>query len=232
MSIVKDKIFSPIKGRISKYLEIQGISKEKFYDSVGLAAANFKGEGARSELGGEKIAKILTTYPNLSANWLLTGEGEMLRDYGDAIQAKKYIGQNIDPSIKEIPLIHSFAAAGFGSLDFQVREQDVKEYYVIPKFRHRKVDFMIEVTGSSMYPKYASGDVIACTIIRESQFIQWNKCHVIATREQGLLVKRIREGRDSDHILAVSDNKEYPPFEVPKKEVKGIALVIGVIRLD
>lgn len=131
-----------------------------------------------------------------------------------------------------IPLVSITAIAGFGSADFSIQQSDVKAMYVVPKFDGRKVDFMIEVHGSSMYPKYSSGDVVACTIIKESSFIQWNKVHVIATREQGILVKRLKEGDTPDTLLAVSDNADYPPFLIPKSEITGMALVVGVIRLE
>lgn len=133
---------------------------------------------------------------------------------------------------KPIPLVDAFAAAGFGNNDFTISEQDVKEYYVIPKFRYRHVDFMIEVSGLSMYPHFNSGDIIACSILRNTGFIQWNKCHVIATREQGILVKRIMPGEDKKHLRAISDNKEYPPFDIPVDEVTGIAVVIGSVSLE
>ncbi|GHT68288.1 hypothetical protein FACS189452_07660 [Bacteroidia bacterium] len=44
--------------------------------------------------------------------------------------------------------------AGFGNEVFGFTERDVKEYYQVPKFSTLKVDFMIEVYGSSMQPKY------------------------------------------------------------------------------
>ena len=50
-----------------------------------------------------------------------------------------------------IPLVTRKAAAGFGNGDFSIEEADVKEYYVIPKFKYCHVDFMIEVSGLSMY---------------------------------------------------------------------------------
>ncbi|HBL74284.1 MAG: hypothetical protein A2W90_18190 [Bacteroidetes bacterium GWF2_42_66] len=132
----------------------------------------------------------------------------------------------------QIPLVSIAAVAGFGNAEFTIQERDVKDYYVIPKFNDRRIDFMIEVCGSSMYPKYNSGDVVACTIIRESKFIQWNKVHVIGTKEQGILVKRIKKGENDNHLLLVSDNKDYDPFSIGIDEITGIALVVGVIRLE
>lgn len=74
----KVKILSEIKRRIFEYLKVRGISKASFYEASGISASNFKGAGASSELGGDKIAKILTLYEDLNADWLLTGRGEIL----------------------------------------------------------------------------------------------------------------------------------------------------------
>ena len=74
----KVKILSEIKRRIFEYLKIKGISKTSFYEASGIASSNFKGAGATSELGGDKIAKVLTLYEDLNADWLLTGRGEIL----------------------------------------------------------------------------------------------------------------------------------------------------------
>lgn len=80
MSSKMDKIFSPIKGRVIEYIDYLGITKEYFYETTGLHASNFKGKGGLSELGGDKIAKILTVFNKLSSKWLLTGEGPIEDD--------------------------------------------------------------------------------------------------------------------------------------------------------
>lgn len=180
-------------------------------------------------------------------DWLLTGEGNMLKSSNtisspstpqtpvkphheqEAIPLAEINGSsNINP----IPLVTETAAAGFGSEFFSIAEKDVKEYYVIPKFRFCHVDFMIEVSGLSMYPHFNPGDVIACTILNDRKFLQWNKCHVIATREQGLLVKRLMPSEHEGCLTAVSDNKDYPPFDIPVEEITGIALVVGSVSLE
>lgn len=247
---VKDKIFA--------FLEKKGISKTDFYAETGIESSNFKGRNKESLPGSAMLVKILTKYPDLSADWLLTGRGEMLKQdvpsvatpdadaaherpassdkdtKKDSNNQEKAIPfaaasqQNIQP----IPLVAQTVAAGFGNENFSIAESDVKEYYVIPKFRYCQVDFMIEVSGDSMTPHLNSGDVIACTIIRDSHFIQWNRIHVIATREQGLLVKRLTPSDDDSCLRAVSDNPKYHPFDIPKDEITGLALVIGSVCLE
>jgi hypothetical protein len=74
-----DKIFT-IKERIILYLENKRISKSSFFDKTGISPSNFKGIGRKSELGGDKIVKILTAYQDLSSDWLLLNHGPMLRE--------------------------------------------------------------------------------------------------------------------------------------------------------
>lgn len=71
-----DKI-STIKERILFYLEEKNIKKESFYRETGISASNFKGAGLKSDLGIDKVVKILAAYPELDQHlhWLIKGEG-------------------------------------------------------------------------------------------------------------------------------------------------------------
>jgi len=130
---------------------------------------------------------------------------------------------------KGIPLIPIDAMAGIGKGESQIMEYEC-ERYVVPIFKG--AEFLIQVKGSSMIPKYNSGDIVACKRLPLNDlFFQWNKVYVLDTN-QGALVKRIKKGSDNDHILIVSDNEQYEPFELHKNQVNGVALVIGVIRLE
>lgn len=220
--------------RLKEYIDQKGITIAAFEKSIGMSNASF-GKSLKSggAIGSNKLEKILIRYPDINPAWLIAGEGSMIREPSPPTQqpsqsppVKPYPTQGPDG----IPLVSMEAAAGFGTAEFAIKDEDIQNRYMVPDFNG--IDFMIRVKGSSMYPKYSSGDIIACRILRESKFIQWNKCYVIATHEQGLLVKRLKKGSDDSSFLAVSDNKEYEPFEIPATEITGIALVIGVIRME
>ena len=218
-------------------------NKAKFASILGVSPQTISAWVARSTFDSELIYAKCS---DISAEWLLTGEGDMVKSDTKAdhkktsmLFSKEIMDREAIPfaeaarsGFSPIPLVTQTAAAGFGNANFSIEESDVKEYYVIPKFKYCKVDFMIEVSGLSMYPHFNSGDVIACSILRNTQFIQWNKCHVIATREQGILIKRLMPGDDMQHLRVVSDNKEYPPFDIPVDEITGIALVVGSVSLE
>lgn len=135
----------------------------------------------------------------------------------------------VDNQGEGIPLIPLEAMAGIGNGEISVLELDC-ERYVIPMFKG--ADYLIPVKGSSMIPKYNSGDVVACKKLSlQDIFFQWNKVYVLDT-EQGALIKRVCKGSDKDYITLVSDNEKYEPFELHLSKIYAIALVIGVVRLE
>lgn len=134
---------------------------------------------------------------------------------------------------KSYPLLPIEAFAGISSqTDYSVNFDSIKDRYIIPLFEGRQVDFLIYVRGDSMYPKYSSGDVVACKFISERLFIQWNKVYVVDTKSQGTMIKRLKKSKIKDHITFKSDNDKFEEFDVPNKDIRNVALVVGVIRLE
>lgn len=127
-----------------------------------------------------------------------------------------------------IPLIPINAMAGAFVGEQVVLELEC-ERYVVPAFKD--AEFLITVKGSSMIPKYNSGDIVACKRMPLDTFFQWNKVYVLDT-EQGPLIKRIKKGSTADTLTIFSDNPSYEPFELPRTKIYHIALVVGVIRLE
>lgn len=238
---IKDKIFT--------FLKKKGITKTEFYAETGIESSNFKGKNKDSLPGSAMLVKILTKYPDLSAEWLLTGRGDMLKtnstptdtppdephSYNIKDKENPSDNQNNDPfflaaSPREgIPLIPFSAMAGALKGEQTVLEYEC-ERYVVPAFSG--ADFLMPVKGDSMSPTYLSGDIVACQRVPMSGlFFQWNKPYVLDTA-QGAIIKRIKPGSDKQHVLIVSDNKEYDPFELPYEDIYAVALVIGIIRLE
>lgn len=209
-------------------------NKAQFSKLLGVSPQTISAWIARNTFDSELIyAKCRYVNPS----WLLTGKGDMLvkNDVQQNVETKREAipaMEGISSDIAPIPLVTEHAAAGFGNDCFSIQESDVKDYYIIPKFRFNHVDFMIEVSGISMYPHFKSGDVIACTILHEAKYIQWNRCHVIATRDQGILVKRIMPSEKEGCFKIVSENKDFPPFDLPKEDITGLALVVGCVSLE
>lgn len=178
----------------------------------------------KSKPSADNLTKIANSIESLNSEWLLTGEGEMLRT--------PTADTSVNTSQKALPLIPFEAIAGYLSIDNTgVRFEDC-EQYVIPEFEQRGAEFIIRVSGSSMYPKYSNGDLLGCKKIKDILFFQWGKIYVLDT-SQGTLVKRVYEHENDDFVMLVSDNKTvYPPFPMPKSDIRSLSIVVGVIRLE
>lgn len=205
--------------RTIDFIEKKGISKTKFYKDTGLSNGYLD---KVKELGADKIESIISAYEEINLTWLITGVGPMYK-------RKEATATQVIEGEDGIPLLPIKAMAGIFSGEVQVMDYE-SDRYLVPAFKD--ADFLIPIRGSSMYPKYSSGDIVACKRLESWSFFQMGKVYVIYT-SQGPVVKRIKAGKDENHILVVSENcDKYPAFQLSIKEIKGVALVIGVIRLE
>lgn len=211
---------SPIKQKILLYLAEKGISEYEFYKKSGITRGILAQNNGISE---DNLARFLAYAPEVNEQWLLTGNGEMIKD------DKREVAHQAENPKEGIPLIPFSAMAGALTGEQSALEYEC-ERYVVPAFHN--ADFLMPVKGNSMTPTYISGDIVACQRVPMTDiFFQWNKPYVLDTA-QGAIIKRIKPGSDKDHVLIVSDNKEYDPFELPYKDIYAVALVIGLIRLE
>ncbi|WP_314950999.1 helix-turn-helix transcriptional regulator [Tannerella forsythia] len=215
-----------ITERIKHLIETKGITKYKFCKDLGFSNGFLD---KPREISTDKYANILEYFPDVNPEWLLTGQGPMLKDKERAEIAHAIPTEET----KGIPLIPIGAMAGYANGDVQVMDYEITHHYNIPDFENRGVKFMIRASGSSMYPKYSNGDILACRPITDLSFFQWGKVYVLDT-DQGPLVKRLFPCPDNDEYLEChSDNKtNYPPFPIRKSSIRKVAIVVGVIRLE
>lgn len=208
-----------------------GLSQEGFGNLFGINRGNVASYEAETQPDIKILLKIVNhfdiTLDDIVKRDLQNKSLPVLREKLPVLADQEALYQKKE---KGIPLVSAECIGGFGNTDFTIKDTDIQQYYVVPDFQN--IDFMIRVKGSSMYPKYNSGDIVACRILKEPSYIQWNKVHVLATRDQGTLIKRLRKGENDKVWLCTSDNKDYDSFEIPRKDVTGVALVIGVIRLE
>ena len=212
-----------IHERIGTLVDTFGEGKNTILASkLGVSEGNIRGY-IKGVMPKQDILEKIVRCFDVNSDWLLTGRGTMFKkdDFPKATPSNQ-------PN-NGIPLIPLSAMAGALTDETSILEYEC-ERYTVPAFKG--ADFLIPIKGNSMYPTYISGDIVACQKIPlKSLFFQWNKPYVLDTK-QGALIKRIKPGSDKDHVLIVSDNKEYDPFELPCSEINAVALVLGLIRME
>ena len=210
------------KSNLLIFIKEKNLSKTDFYKKTGLSNGFLDKGGS---VTSANLETILNTFPEISLDWLVTGRGSMLRSDLPAAHLATEPGAGI-------PLIPIEAVAGLPTDDPVGTRFIDCAHYIIPDFANLNVEYMIRVSGSSMYPKYSNGDILACRRVHDVLFFQWGKIYVIDS-SQGALVKRVFQDDDPDRILLVSDNREnYPPFSIPKSDIRSLSIVVGVIRLE
>lgn len=150
--------------------------------------------------------------------------------YSDYINAEFLIdgtGPMERPARNTRPHIPSAVAAGFtGVAIATVPESDVIHRPLIDIFP--SYDFTIGVTGDSMVPMLADGDIIACRRIESPAEIKPHHAYVLETSD-GAVVKEI--ARVSPSAISLhSLNTSYPDYTVSPSTVLSISQVVGIIR--
>lgn len=122
--------------RIKQFMDYKGISTAAFERSIGMANASFgKSLKKGGAIGTDKLEKILSTYPEISPVWLMTGRGEMLADK-DTIPTKqqpfiadeRLVTQGVTPElIMELLNRITEQAAEIGRLQEQIRQMTIEK---------------------------------------------------------------------------------------------------------
>ncbi|MCF2443629.1 helix-turn-helix domain-containing protein [Dyadobacter sp. CY345] len=70
--------------RIKQYIDYEGIRISAFEKEVGFSNGAFASQVRNNKtIGSDKLENILKRYPRISSEWLLTGEGDMLKGFED-----------------------------------------------------------------------------------------------------------------------------------------------------
>lgn len=224
-----------VKDRISQYLNYKGISDYRFEKELGVSKGYWnKAKNPSSDI----LVKMRSIYTDLSAEWLLTGEGQMLREENPSNSIVIPLAHSKTPE-KTVPmsvfnLYDIDISAGLTRLFAE--DGDRRKAFLgqisIPNMP--KCDGAVKVIGDSMYPLLKSGDIIAYREIHNIEAIQWGEIYILQLEydsDISVVVKYVKKSElGSDHVLLVSYNKEHDPKDIEIKNITAIARVILCIR--
>lgn len=207
--------------RLKIYLEEKGITSRSLAITCGIDPSNLiKMLKNEQNISKKSIDKIIAN-TDINPDWLLTGEGEMLRSESEPDEIAL-------AAVHTVPLVpvEVFAGPIQRYIVDGVREKDCRKV-VTPV---SGAELAIPVSGDSMSPDIPDGSTLFLARINDAAFIPWGNVMVLDT-ENGAVVKRIYPSKNSrDAVEARSINPEYPPFDVPKESIRGIYRVLAQSR--
>lgn len=214
------------KERIVQFIDYKGISKQSFFKETGLKRGFLDADKLQTSIPDVFVATIIATYPELNPEWLITGVGEMLRNTFLLQQTAKEGGEIVDFKNRPLPLVTTEEVANNHTGSWLHKNRG----FCLPNFTD--VDFLFQVRGIAMYPRYNNGDIVVCRLSDDKPVWQWNRIYVLKVSKREVFVRRVQQGRDFDHILLVPENPEYQPVEIRVDQVNLIAIVEGVLHFE
>ena len=229
---------SAVKQNILTYLNAKNISQYQCYKDTGITRGVLSQDNGISE---ENLIKFITTYKDISPDWLITGSGEMLRR--DVIAHSDGTNMLITPIHKPvytekkleeqfIPFLAFDASAGFAQLEYA--PEHVIGQIAIPNMP--PCDGAVQVVGDSMYPLLKSGDIVAYRIIHDISNIHFGDMYLVCINEDGdtyISVKWIKKHpSDPNKVVLISYNEHYAPRDVELRHIIRLALIKFSIRYN
>lgn len=226
------------KDRIVEFLNQRKISKNKFYIQTGVANGTLD---KKSGITGDTISKIYKTYPEINLEWLIAGEGEMLKK--DIF--KLYNNLNAKGMQREYAITNASRVSdmNFSRLEsplefipiFSYEELNKCEGYLsIPNLN--TCDGAGYVKTDSMYPIIKPGDIVCYKTANNTSNIYWGEIyilHISLDGEEFITIKNIEKSDlGEDYVRLTGYNKMYYPKDVLLSSIKWKAAIKASINYN
>lgn len=210
MSTIHDRIQDIVK-------EFGGNKNTVVAKKLGVSEANIRGYIKGIMPKEDVLEKIVRNY-EVSAHWLLTGEGSMMDNDG-----KQLTTNNIKDGA---PYYNVDFLGGF---DEVFNDQTINPELSITHEICPRAQLWCNITGHSMEPTISNGDIIAlreCTV----DDIQYGEIYAVVM-DTFRTVKMLRKSESPGMLRFVPVNTaEFDPQEFPVKRILHIFEVVGCLR--
>lgn len=229
-----------ILARIEEISKHEGITIGALEKKIGaskgvLSRAISKG----TDIQAKWIESLVENYPKYSTEWLLTGNGSMLKSAREEPQVEvKPIHQPRSTEKKEdtqVVYLYDFeASAGLRSL-FDNSRQNIIDTIKIPNLP--KCDGAIHIVGDSMYPLLKSGDIILYKQMPlDINNLLYGEMYLLSYDIDGddyIVVKYIRKSDKGEPFITLgSENPAHAPRDIDFQRVTALALVKASVRIN
>lgn len=189
----------------------------------------------------DSVMHLLRAFPDVSANWLLTGEKDNAQDGPNKIMATHddvtVIGRHLSEMIEPMAMVPVYAVEASANLNTLMTGNDldniIATLYVpgIPR-----IDGATYIRGDSMYPILQSGDMIGFRRLPVSyDSIFYGEMYLLSLDVEGdsyVTVKYLQPSqRGEQYVVLKSANPNHPPKEIHLSSVRSLAQVKVIVHI-
>ena len=171
-----------VKQRLKEYIKYKGIPVRLFESTCGLSYGYVS--NMRVSIQPDKVSNIARHYPDLNTGWLLTGEGEMLKEkngISDKHQVTIVPQKSHDKLQENVYIYNVEARMGLISL-YDTGKAEIIGEVSFPNMP--KSDAAIIARGDSMYPLIKSGSVVAFRRLHNFDFFVPGEIYIVNFSER------------------------------------------------
>ena len=210
-------------------------NKAQFANMLGVSSQTVSAWVARNTFDAELIYAKCS---GVSADWLLTGEGEMIKEQDRQlaelrVQEKFPLKTDNLLPLQRIPLYNLEATAGLVALFEDVKTVPIS-YISLPDLP--ACDGAVYVRGDSMYPLLKSGDIVLYKQVHDMKYgIFWGEMYLISFNidgEEFITIKYIQKSEQEDCIKLVSHNPHHNPTDIPRCMIRALAIIKASVRYN
>lgn len=231
-------------GKLKDYFYSIGIKQDVLSKELGVSQPYISQLINGKKEVGKKVANKLSEKFGLSQYWLLTGEGEMLRDQSttnidsDNTYGDNAIGNNITimnahtrtreenegDKHKEIiykPVVTKQLASQPDTDVYSAIKEDktLKLQYIPTIPPYTSIDFYYTIRQDAMQPEYKLGEVLALEHMKSNSDIVQGAAMVVDTSDFGFLFRRIYDRGDYYECRRINEDSVFENQNVPKSKV-------------
>lgn len=223
-----------LKERLVQFIKSQGLSVSAFESKVGLS--NGSVSRTNDNIRRRTVDAIISTFPLLNETWLLTGEGNMLKESGEDSKVITHSEKPFRSYFKEektvlVPLINIDSVGGmFSENQLTPSEQYVEKYVPLPNARPG--DRAILHSGQSMMPNIPAGAILHIRRVEEwREYFGYGDDYVLWLADDRRITKQVLKysADPQNYVTCHSYNPEFADEELPKSMIKEVWKVINVL---
>lgn len=241
-----------VQQRLMSFILFMGISKSRFEQQCGLSNGYIN--SIKKGIGTEKLQNILRAFPQLNREWLLYGEGEMLKPQQPSVQQNNYNGNNNyivgngncvqcsecgadvqtleAEEVERAPIVPATLARAPQTDVLEAVQERIGKLELAPVgVIDTPVSLWYRVQDESVCPKYEIGDLIGLWAYPKGEEDPIpGKLYGINTLTNGLIIRKLLPMEDGGYIARAVNREEYPDYKIKASNIVQIYKIMLMVR--